>query len=124
MILIGDTNCDFKNNTNANTKGLNWICFYSEYQLEKIINSYTRVAVTTNERNTTNEWIGKSLIDYFASSNPRFTLSTDIIETGMVDHNLIYGVRKNALRQKMGKPKPTESWNMKKYDTESELSRW
>ncbi len=51
IILMGDTNCDFKNNTNANTKRLN--CIYSEYQLEQLINSYTRVAVTTNELNET-----------------------------------------------------------------------
>ena len=36
-ILIGDTNCDFKNVKNANTKKLKLI--YSEYQLEQLINA-------------------------------------------------------------------------------------
>ena len=34
-ILVGDTNCDFKNDTNANSKKLKLL--YSEYQIEKLI---------------------------------------------------------------------------------------
>ena len=49
IILIGDTNCDFKNNQNANAKKLKMI--YSEFQFAQLINEYTRVAVTTNEQN-------------------------------------------------------------------------
>jgi len=45
IILIGDTNCDFKNNKNANSKKLKSI--YSEYQLEQLIKRYTRVVITT-----------------------------------------------------------------------------
>ena len=47
IILIGDTNCDFKCSKNANAKQLKLI--YSEYQLEQLIKSYTRVAMTTTE---------------------------------------------------------------------------
>ena len=47
IILVGDTNCDFKNSTNANTKKLKLV--YSEYQIEQLIKKYTRVAVTTTE---------------------------------------------------------------------------
>ena len=59
IILIGDTNCDFKNNQNANAKKLKMI--YSEFQFAQLINKYTRVAVTTNEQNE--QKTTKTLID-------------------------------------------------------------
>ena len=46
-ILIGDTNCDFKNNQNGNVKKLKQT--YAEFQFSQMINKYTRVAVTSNE---------------------------------------------------------------------------
>ena len=70
IILVGDTNCDLKNNQSSNTKKLTAI--YSEYQLEKLIKSYTRVAVTTNERNEQN--ISKTLIDHFSTTSPKYIL--------------------------------------------------
>ena len=66
IILLGDTNCDFKNNQSSNTKKLKAI--YSEYQLEQLIRSYTRVAVTTNENGVQN--VSKTLIDHFSTTNP------------------------------------------------------
>ena len=47
IILIGDTNCDLRCSKKANAKQLKLI--YSEYHLEQLIKSYTRVAVTTTE---------------------------------------------------------------------------
>ena len=34
------------------------------------------------------------LIEYFSSNKPKYTLQADTIETGMVDHYIIYGIRK------------------------------
>ena len=90
IILVGDTNCDIMDHKNANTKKLKLV--YSEYQLTQLIKSYTRVAVTTTEQG--DKRISKSLIDHFSTSNPNFILTTDVLETGMVDHFLVYGVRK------------------------------
>ncbi len=114
-ILIGDTNCDFKNSADANTKQLKHV--YSEFQIEQLIKQYTRVAVTTNKQGE--QRISKSLIDHFSTSSPKYILETNVLETGMVDHYLVYGVRKiNAwrLNKKSNKPKIVESRTMKKYD--------
>ena len=100
---------------NANTKKLKLV--YSEYQLEQLIRSYTRIDVTTTEQG--DKKISKSLIDHFSSSNPKFILKADVLETGMVGHYLVYGVRKvNAwrLKKEHAKPKIVESRNMIQYD--------
>ena len=75
---------------NANTKQLKLV--YSEYQVEQLIKSYTRVAIPTTEQG--DKRISKSLIDHFSTSNPKFILKADVLETGVVDHDLVYGVRK------------------------------
>ena len=62
--MIGDINCDFKNVKNANTKKLKLI--YSEYQLEQLIKSFTRVAKTTTESGK--QTVSKTLIDHFSST--------------------------------------------------------
>ena len=115
IILVGDTNCDIMDHKNANTKKLKLV--YAEYQLEQLIKSYTRVAVTTTEQG--DKRVSKSLIDHFSTSNSKFILKADVLETGMVDHYMVYGVRKvNAwrLKKEHAKPKLVESRNMKQYD--------
>ena len=97
IILIGDTNCDFKNSKNANSKKLK--SSYSEYQLEQLIKRYTRVAITTTEPGE--QKVSKTLIDHFCSTNPEYVIEADVLEIGMVGHYLVYGIRKiNARRQK------------------------
>ena len=49
---------------------------YSEYQLEQLINKYTRIAVTTNERNE--QKTTKSLIGHFSTTKPGNILIADI----------------------------------------------
>ena len=90
IIFVGDANCDFKNNQSLNTHKLKAI--YSEYQLEQFIQSYTRVAVTMNERNEQN--ISKMLIGHFSTTSPKYILNAEVLELGMVDHYLVYGIRK------------------------------
>ena len=43
LILIRDTNCDLMDNKNANAKRLKQV--YSEFQLEQLIETYTRVVL-------------------------------------------------------------------------------
>ena len=88
--LVGDTNYDIMDHKNTNTKKLKLV--YSEYQLTQLIKSYTRVAVTRTDQGY--KRISKSLIYHFSTSNPKFILTTDVLETGMVDHFLVCGVRK------------------------------
>ena len=78
IILIGDTNCDLKNNQNANAKKLKMI--YSEFQFAQLINKYTRVAVTTNEQNE--QKTTKTLIDHFSTTSPRYVLRADVYGSG------------------------------------------
>ena len=81
IILVGDKNCDFKCSQNSNAKKLKFV--YSEFQLEQLIRSYTRVVTTLNENDGTA--ISKTLIDHFSTNKPKHILKVDIIETGMVD---------------------------------------
>ena len=88
---------------------------YSEYQLEQLIKSYTRVAVTTNERNE--QITSKTLIDHFSTTSPKYILKADVLELGMVDQYLVYGIRKvNAWRVKNKKPIILEIRSLSKYD--------
>ena len=115
MILIGDTNCDFKNNQNANAKKLKTI--YSKFQFTQLINKYTRVAITTNEQNE--QKTTKTLIDHFSTTSPRYILRADILRIGMVDHYMVYAIRKiNAWRLKKKKPKIIESRSLSRYNKE------
>ena len=100
IILIGDTNCDFKNNQNPNAKKLEMI--YSEFQFAQLINKCTVVAVTTNEQKE--QKTTKTLIDHFSTTSPRYILRADVLR--MLDHYMVYGVRKiNVWRLKEKKTK-------------------
>ena len=70
IMLVGDTNCDFKDSNSANARKLRLI--YSEFHLEQMIKDYTRVATTTTvsgEQRTS-----KTLIDHFATSCPKYII--------------------------------------------------
>ena len=75
---------------NANENKIKF--FNSEYQMEQSVEAYARVAATTALNGETR--IGKSLIDHFSTSNPKYILKTDIHDARMVDHYLVYGIRK------------------------------
>ena len=74
IILIGDTNCDFMSKQNGSTKTLKAI--YSEYQLEQLIKSYTRVSTTANEHNE--QRISKTLIDHFSTTKKQYIFEVDL----------------------------------------------
>ena len=113
IILVGDTNCDFKDSKNTNAKKLRLV--YSEYHLEQMIKDHTRIATTTTE--TGEQKTSKTLIDHFSTSCPKYILKADVIKTGMVDHYLVYAIRKiNAWRLKKKERKFVESRSIKKYD--------
>ena len=90
IVLVGDTNCDFKDKKTANASKLKFV--HSEYQVEQLIEAYTKVAVTTALNGE--KRISKSLIEHFSSSTLKYILKTDILETEMVDHYLVYDIRK------------------------------
>ena len=78
IILCGDTNCDFKDPKNKNTKLLKQL--YNEYQLEQLIKDYTRVAVRITKENE--HHTSKTLIDHFSTNKPKHILSSGVIKSG------------------------------------------
>ena len=85
------------------------------YHLEQMIKDHTRIATTTTE--TGEQKTSKTLIDHFSTSCPKYILKADVIKTGMVDHYLVYAIRKiNAWRLKKKERKFVESRSMKKYE--------
>ena len=102
IILTGATNCDIAREQNSNTKRLKAI--YSEYQLEQMVKSYTRVSIRTNENSE--QRFSRTLIDHFSTTRRQYISEVDVLELGMVDHYLVYGIRKiGNQRLKNKKPK-------------------
>ena len=62
--------------------------------------------------------VSKTLIDHFSTNKPNYILNVDIIETGMVDHYMIYGMRKvNASRRNsFKKQRLAETRSSKRYN--------
>ena len=115
IILVGDTNCDFKGSLlSSNAKKLQSV--YAEYQIEQQIKAYTRVAI--NKGANEQSCISHSLIDHFSTNKRKYILESGMIETLMVDHYMVYAIRKvNAWRlNTIHKNKIVESRNMKNYD--------
>ena len=66
MILIGDTNCDYKKPKDSDTRKLKLI--YSGYQFEQLIKDFTRVSTTVSSTGETR--VTKSLKDHLSSNRP------------------------------------------------------
>ena len=93
---------------------------YSEYQLQQMITDYTRVAVTTDE--TGKHSTSKSLIDHFSTNRAKYIVKSGVVQLGMVDHYMIYAVRKvNAWRLKRNSPKTIEFRALRNYCKEDFL---
>ena len=111
--MCGDTNCDFKNPKNKNTKLLKQL--YNDYQLEQLIKDYTRVAVRATKESE--HHTSQTLIDHFSTNKPKFFLSSGVLKSGMVDHYMIYAIRKvNAWRIKSKKSKILEAQSLRNYN--------
>ena len=74
--------------------------------------------VAASETESGEQKIRKTLIDHFSTSCPKYIFETNIIKTGMVDHYLVYEIRKiNAWRRNNPRQrKVVEFRNLKKYD--------
>ena len=58
-----------------------------------------------------------TLIDHFSTNKPRYILSSGVIKSGMVDHFMIYAIRKvNAWRIRSKKSKVLETRSLRNYD--------
>ena len=118
IILVGDTNSDYKKPKDCNTRKLKLI--YSEFQFEQLITDFTRVATTTSSNGETSTT--KTIIDHLSTNRPNFISNSGVIKIGMTDHYMIFGVRKlNAKLQVTRKQIKTEFRSMRNYDREAFL---
>lgn len=70
---------------------------HSEYNLEQIITDCTRVVGTLTEDRR--QIISNTLLGHFSTNKVKYVLKSGSLELGMVDHFLIFAVRKvNARR--------------------------
>ena len=89
---------------------------YAEYQIEKLIKVYTRITIN-KEANEQSRLI-HSLVDHFSTNKRKYTLEPGVLETAMVDHCMVYAIRKaNAWRSNTKhENKIVESGNLKNYN--------
>lgn len=76
IILVGDTNSDYKKPKDCNTRKLKLI--YSEFQFEQLITEFTRVATTTSSNGETSTT--KTIIDHLSTNRPNFISNSGVIK--------------------------------------------
>ena len=105
IILVGNTNCDYKKPKDCNTRKLKLI--YSEFQFDQLITDFARVAPITSPSG--NISTTKPVIDHFYMNRSNSISYSGVTKNGMKDHYMILGIRKlNAnFKQKGMKSK----WN-------------
>ena len=81
LYILGDINCDMFNELSHATKKLNSIL--ELYQLSQVVNKPTCETISTS-----------SLLDVCITSNPEKIILSEVISTGVSDHNLVFVVRK------------------------------
>ena len=112
IILIGDTNCNLKDHRNGCTKSIKSI--YSEFHFEQQIEEYT-IVVTTEKDGVPHNC--STLIDHFATNRLNYMLRANVLKLGIVDHYLIFAVRKmNAKRLIDKQAKLAETRSLESYD--------
>ena len=102
IIVNGDFNCDYlPKKLSLDTKKLKEI--WKSFGLTKLINDPTRTTSTT-----------ATLIDLFATINPRNISRAVVAESCLSDHNMLISVRKiNNLKEQ---PRVIKCRNYTKYD--------
>ena len=120
IILVGDTNCDYKKPKDCNTRKPKLI--YLEFQFEQLIADFTRVAATTTISKNGEIGASKTMIDRFSTNRPNLISYSGVIKLGMTDHYMILGIRKlNAKLQVTRKEFKTEFRSMRNYNKEAFL---
>ena len=86
VICVGDLNCDIINPLQNNRQGKCLLDICDVYDLGSLITSPTRIS--TNKA---------SCLDVILTNVPAYTKDSDIIETGLSDHSLVYVVLNTKL---------------------------
>ena len=89
MVLIGDTNHDYKKPLGSNTRKLKLI--YSGHQFEQLIKDFKRVSTIISFMGDTR--VTKSLIDHLSSNRLNSLCDVPVVKIGITDHYMTYSIR-------------------------------
>ena len=105
-IIMGDTNCDFLNSSNNDTKNLKRVL--SLHNLTQIIKEPTRIT-----------GISETLIDHVITNEPDMVHDSGVISCGISDHDIVF-IERNVRAPKMkAPPKDLNVRNFKRFDNDS-----
>ena len=76
-IMMGDTNCNFMDKSDSDTKDVLQIT--NTYNLKQVINHYTKVAGTT-----------KICIDHILTNRPYYVFQSGLINCDISDHDSVH----------------------------------
>ena len=105
-IIVGDTNCDFLDSSNNDTKNLKRVL--SLHDLTQIIKEPTRIT-----------GISKTLIDHVITNKPDMVHDSGVISCGISDHDIVF-IERNVRTPKMkAPPKVLNVRNFKRFDNDN-----
>ena len=105
-IIMGDTNCDFLNPSNNNTKNLKRIS--NSFELTQLIKEPTRTTATT-----------KTIIDHIITNKPNMVSNSGVISCGISDRDVVF-IERNVRAPKLKvRPKISNVRNFKRFDSVS-----
>ena len=105
-IIMGDTNCNFMDKSNSDTKNL--LKIMNTYNLKQVINDYTRVTGTT-----------KTCIDHIMTNRPDCVFKSGVINCGISDHDSVYMIKNLRVPTPKLPPRTLSVRNFKKFDLKS-----
>ena len=105
-IIMGDTNCNFMDKSNNDTKNL--LKIMNNYNLKQVIHDYTRVTGTT-----------KTCIDHIMTNRPECVFKSGVINCGISDHDSVYMIKKLRVPAPKLPPRTLSVRNFKKFDLKS-----
>ena len=103
FIMIRDTNCNFMDKTDNDTKHL--LKLMALYDLQQLIKDYTRVTGTT-----------KTCIDHILTNKQETVSQSGVIPCSISDHDIVFMFKKYESSQ--AQPKSLTVRNYKKFDAQ------
>ena len=114
IYILGDLNCNLLNSSCPDSRALTNFCL--TYNLSQMVTSPTRVTNLT-----------ETLIDVILVSNAKQVLKTEVLQSSISDHDLVYAL----LRLKQQRPKPTyinirsfKHYDLNKFHTDVSQAPW
>ena len=106
FIIRGDSNCNFMDKSDKDTKNLPKIM--NTYNLKQVINDYRKVTGTT-----------KTCIDHIMTNILDCVFQSGVINCGISDHDSVYMIKKLRVSIPKLPPKTLSVRNFRKFDLKS-----